>query len=289
MTIKVTCPACDEPYTLADDKAGKDVRCKHCDETISVPDPEAEREPKRRRKTESSGLSPLVWILTITGGVFLLLGCGALGAIGMMVYGITSAANRLASNMPGAEPKDMNEALKWLGEGGFKAENAAAWLERQPVDPGRRAEVVRALDKACQAQNGNPFARDKILNALAAWAGPSDTPLLVRSLDGGMNEKVLEVLVRNPTDEGARAVANQMDGLGFFKASETLKKMGPAAEDAVADLTLNGRNGTAKVEACRILEVIGTKKSVPKVRQAMQRDPILQYNGEQAIQKMQNR
>jgi predicted Zn finger-like uncharacterized protein len=289
MTIKVTCPACDAAYTLPDDKAGKGVRCKHCNETISVPDPEAEREPKRRRKRESSGLSPLVWILVITGGVVLLLGCGALGAIGIVVYGITSAANRLASNMPGAEPKDMNEAVKWLGEGGFRAENAAVWLERQPVDPGRRAEVFRALDKAYQAQGSNFFARDKILNSLAAWAGPGDTPLLVRSLDGGMNDKVLDVLARNPTDEGARAVANQMNGLGFFKASDTLKKMGPTAEDAVADLTLNGKDGTVKVEACRILEVIGTRKSVPKVRQAMQRDPILQYNGEQAIQKMQNR
>jgi predicted Zn finger-like uncharacterized protein len=286
MSIKVTCSVCDARYTLADDKAGKDVRCKSCNETITVPGPEEERAPRRRRR-ESSGIAPLFWILGITGAVFLLLFCGALGAIGIFVYGVTSAANRFAHNMPGSEPNDMNEAIKWLGDGGFKAEDAATWLERQPVDQGRRAEVVQALDRAYQGLN--VFNRDKILNALAAWAGPNDMPLLARSLDGGMNDKVLDALVRNPSDEGARAVAKQMNGLGFFKASDTLKKMGPTAEDAVADLTLNGKDGTVKVEACRILEVIGTKKSVPKVRQAMQRDPILQYNGEQAIQKMQNR
>jgi predicted Zn finger-like uncharacterized protein len=289
MPIKVTCPACDAAYTLAEDKAGKDVRCRRCNETISVPDPNEERQP--RRKSESSGYSPLFWILGITLGVFLLLFCGAVTAVGIFVYGIANAANRIVQNMPGAEPKDMNEALRWLSEGSFKAENAAAWLENQPVDLGRRAEVVRALEKAYQTQSANPFARDKFLNALVAWAGPNDAPILIRSLDNGMNMnyKVLDFLARNPTEDGARAVARQMNGLGFFKASDTLKKMGPTAEDAVADLTVTGKDGTVKVEACRILEVIGTKKSVAKVRQAMQRDPILQYNGEQAIQKMQNR
>jgi predicted Zn finger-like uncharacterized protein len=289
MPIKVTCPACDAAYTLADGKAGKDVRCRRCNETISVPDPEEESKP--RRKSESSGYSPLFWILGITLGVFLLLFCGAVTAVGLFVYGVANAANRIAQNMPGAEPKDMNEALRWLNEGSFKAENAAAWLEIQPVDPGRRAEVVRALEKAYQAQSNNPFARDKFLNALVAWAGPSDTPLLIRSLDNGMNmnDKVLDFLVRNPTEDGARAVARQMNGLGFFKASDTLKKMGPTAEDAVADLTLTGKDLTVKVEACRVLEVIGTKKSVPKVRQAIEREAALKYNGEQAIQKMQNR
>ena len=50
MSIKVTCPACDERYRLADDRAGKDVRCKRCNETISVPDPEAERLARLRKK-----------------------------------------------------------------------------------------------------------------------------------------------------------------------------------------------------------------------------------------------
>jgi predicted Zn finger-like uncharacterized protein len=298
MSIKVTCPACDEVYRLADDKAGKDVRCRRCNEIISVPDPDAE-ETKRKRprpQPQTSGMSTLYWILGIVGGVFLLLACGGAGCLGFVYYEAGKAREAFDAkvkeqqeNFPGAEPQDMNQALSWLDQGNVKAENAAKWLAKQPVDPGRRAEVVGKLDNAYQAQNSNFFARNSFLDALAKWASPSDTPLLVRSLDGGVNDKVVDFLVKHPTPEGARAAANLMNGNEFFKGSDMLKKMGPVAEDAAADLALNGQNLTVKIEACRVLEQIGTKKSVPKLQQAMQQEGAMKFNAEQAIKKMQNR
>jgi hypothetical protein len=145
------------------------------------------------------------------------------------------------------------------------------------------------LDRAYQVQSANFFARNNFLDALVVWATPADTPVLVRTLDGGVNDKVADFLVKHPTAEGARAAAKLMNDKDIFKGADMLKKMGPVAEDAAADLTLNGQNLTVKVQACSVLEQIGTRKSVPKVQQAIQIDGSLKFNGEQAIKKMQNR
>jgi predicted Zn finger-like uncharacterized protein len=300
MSIKVNCPACDEVYRLADDKAGKDVRCRRCNEIISVPDPDPDESRRRRpvpvSESQTSGSSTLYWVLGIVGGVLLLLTCGVVGCFGFMFYAAGKARENIEArvqeqqeNFPGTEPKDINQALNWLDQGNVKAENAAKWLVKQPVDASRRAEVVGKLDRAYQAPGVNIFPRNNILDALAAWAGPGDTPLLVRSLDGGANDKVVDFLVKHPTPEGARAAANLMNSKDMFKGADMLRKMGPVAEDAAADLTLNGQNVTVKVQACSVLEQIGTRKSVPKVQQAIQNEGALKYNGEQAIKKMQNR
>ncbi len=289
MTIKVTCPACDERYKLADDKAGKDVRCKRCNEVIAVPDPEAEAVVRRRPQPQSSsGMAPLFWILGIGGGVFVLLACMVLGGVALLGYGISNAASNVAADMPGAEPRDLNQALDWLKQrGGFKAENAAAWLAKQPVNAGRRAEVVQALDSGYQNRRGEVFVRDKFAEALAVWAGPGDEAVLIRTLDDDINDKVVDALVRSHSSAAAQAIAKKLNGLTFFKASDALKKMGPAAEDAVADVMLSGVGD--KYEALRILTQIGTRKSIPKVQEAMRRDGSLDFMGKQAIQAMQNR
>jgi len=51
MTIQATCPSCDREHTLADDMAGKKIRCKGCDEAFRVPDAD---EPPRKRRSASS-------------------------------------------------------------------------------------------------------------------------------------------------------------------------------------------------------------------------------------------
>src|SRR5260370_29711007 len=37
MSIKVTCPSCDEVFSVADNMRGKKVACRECDKTIVVP------------------------------------------------------------------------------------------------------------------------------------------------------------------------------------------------------------------------------------------------------------
>jgi predicted Zn finger-like uncharacterized protein len=303
MTIKVICPACDAPYTLSDDKAGKEVRCRRCNDVISVPDPEEDRLERRIGKPErSSGYSPLFWILGITGAVCVVLFCGAAVAIGLVAYGVASVAKQVsaemeqaATEMPGAVPKDIDEAILWLGQPGYKPENAAVWIGRQPANQARHAEVVMALDHAYQAPGINVFARDKILDALAAWAGPGDVPILVKSLDNGSNpagqanQRVVDALVKFKDPRGAEALAARLGSLDHFKAKEALEKMGPVAEDALGGVLLSSGNGTAKITALQILQQVGTRKSVPIVQQAMERDQGIKWQAENTIKAIQKR
>ncbi len=149
--------------------------------------------------------------------------------------------------------------------------------------------MIAAIDHNYDSATVGFFAKDTYLNALAAWAGPNDVPVLVRSLDVRFNPKVLDALVKYKNDEAARGVVKHMD-TEMFKASDTLKRMGPVAQDAVADFLLAEPNGkTPKWEALRILKVIGTPKTVPKVQEALRNDKAIDYDANQAIAAMQKR
>jgi hypothetical protein len=67
-----------------------------------------------------------------------------------------------------------------------------------------------------------------------------------------------------------------------------LRKMGAAAEDAVAD-QLFSANGTVRLEACRLLESVGTRNSVPRVREATRKYPELQFQADRSIKVMEKR
>ena len=54
MPIRTTCPNCRAAYTLADDLAGKKVRCKNCDEVIAVRGAAPAREAEQRIQKGSS-------------------------------------------------------------------------------------------------------------------------------------------------------------------------------------------------------------------------------------------
>jgi predicted Zn finger-like uncharacterized protein len=122
MAIKVTCTRCKAPYTLADNKVGKTVRCRECGNTFAVeeehahpretyrpaedsprhrfgPEPERERfreddRPRRRRRDDDdddwprassgSGTGLLIGLL-VGGGLLLLLLVGG-AVVGMIVY-----------------------------------------------------------------------------------------------------------------------------------------------------------------------------------------------------------
>ncbi len=309
MSIKVYCPACEEPHRLSDDKAGKSVRCQHCDERIPVPDLEDERPRRSRtRRRQSEDGAPVLLIVGIVGGLVLLV--AALIGFAVFTYQANRAGNPIAAVVPNPgpagfghnpapfgfhpvletrQPANVNEALKWLGEGGGRAEMAAAWLDKQPPDPAFRPQVIAALDRHYTSATVNVFGRETFLNAMGTWAGPDDVPVLVRSLDFAMNGKVLDALVRHKNDTAARGVVRKLGGLTFFDASAALKRMGPTAEDAVADFLLTTSDGTAKHEAARLLEIIGTRKSVEKMRQAMAHDGALEYQGKKTISMIQNR
>jgi predicted Zn finger-like uncharacterized protein len=110
MAIKTNCPHCDEAYTIADEQAGKKVRCKTCTTVFEVPvadegrqetlstdapprtarrdeDENCDDRPRRSRRSQS-GTPVWVWfaigggvllVLLLVGGVIVLFTTGVLG------------------------------------------------------------------------------------------------------------------------------------------------------------------------------------------------------------------
>ena len=71
MGIKVSCPHCDESYTVSDAKEGRTVRCRNCDEKIVVgrgrrsarDEDDYEEDDRPRRRSRSGGIPAWAWIL----------------------------------------------------------------------------------------------------------------------------------------------------------------------------------------------------------------------------------
>jgi predicted Zn finger-like uncharacterized protein len=328
MAIKVNCPSCRKAYALADGMAGKRVRCKECSETIVVPaaeedapvvefadkgpradaptarprrrdeedEDDRDRRPARPKKTASDGAKTAL-IVVLGVGFLVLIVCG--GAIAGVVYAVNRVMKSVDNTVntfkdevekANAPPKDVNEAVAWLNAPNDqfnRHKRAAEWLEKQPVEESKRAQVLLALANVA-VDNTDPFSRDAILNALAKWADATVVDALVRSLRDGVNDRVVEALVRLRDPRGAEGLANRLGTVDHQKAMAGLRKMGPAAEDAVAN-QLTSNNGTIRVEACRLLEHVGTRKSVPRLREAMQKYPELKFDGEKSIKAMEKR
>ena len=144
---------------------------------------------------------------------------------------------------------------------------ALSRLARTPADASRRAEVAQAIVPMLQEPDG--FTRADAAKALAVWGGPESTPALIVALkDTAFNVRwaVLDALkgLKDPQASEALAalVAEDKDR---GKAVDALKAIGPPAEDAVIPLLSNGED-RVRVEACKILQVIGSEKSVPMLR-----------------------
>jgi hypothetical protein len=249
---------------------------------------------RRPVQSEDAGIAKLlIWGAVGAVALILVLGCGGAGVVFYVVYsGVANVKKNVAPDFLGSQPKDVDEAIAWLGTNQPRRKNAAEWLEKQPVNAARRNDVVTALGRACQGE-GDPFTRGSLDAALSVWAGPEHVHILAGELENpgfAADGKLLDALGAIKSDAAARAIVKQWVAGKAFNAEDVLKKMGPAAEDAVADGLVSGQmNGTTKVRCCVILQVIGTRRNVAKVQQAMKADQLLQYDGGEAIKAMQTR
>jgi predicted Zn finger-like uncharacterized protein len=145
-------------------------------------------------------------------------------------------------------------------------------------EPGER--VRRKVSKALNAPllDKDPGVRGDALNAAKVWGSKENTATLLKLLEGNPLEKkpfgrdanVIEVLGIIKDPEAAPAVAKGL--ANFFErghAVKALKNMGSGAEEAVQPYLL-ARDGGVRAEACKILAVIGTAKSVNPLTMAAQ-------------------
>jgi predicted Zn finger-like uncharacterized protein len=143
----------------------------------------------------------------------------------------------------------------------FSQSDAAKWLEKEKVNEARRGEVVAALKGVIE--NRRPLIpRTDAVKALATWATRDDTPYFIALLDdndNGVKEETLYGLAKLKDPRAAEAIVavypHHRD-----PAREALRAIGPGAEAAVRTL-LNSQDNGIRIEACKLLKLIGTPAS----------------------------
>jgi hypothetical protein len=109
----------------------------------------------------------------------------------------------------------------------------------------------------------------------------------LKSSDYFTRESAIEGLARLKTEEAAEAIAERLGVFGDrMAASEALQRMGPVAESAVLK-QLDHEDWSVRQEACEILGKIGTQKSVPVLKQALNdSNGIVQHYALEALRRL---
>lgn len=137
-----------------------------------------------------------------------------------------------------------------------------------------RREKVAALLEAQMLSNEALSLRDAAAPAMALWAGKSTVPRLLRLLDENASQ--------SERDAAMQVFAKLKDERSVFpvirwiikdtdNVTKTLIEMGPVAEAEVVKL-LKERNPSVRTAAARIIQEIGTVKSLAGLKRASQ-DP----------------
>jgi HEAT repeat protein len=162
---------------------------------------------------------------------------------------------------------------------------AANFLAKVQVIPEQQQAVTRSLEGLCKSID--PNVRNAGLTALTVWCTAENIPTLAAALDNpdrGFNavpsKAIIDALMRFPKEaSSARALTRLLTNhFEKEKASQALKNMGPAAEDAVLEFLRSSTDHFAKVEALKIIGAIGTQKSIPVLTLIAQTDRGLQQD-----------
>lgn len=181
--------------------------------------------------------------------------------------------------------------LKSLASGDAEKIRSAAESVGRSVPGEHKREIARALG-GCLSQADEP-TRAAVAKALADWGTIAEAPLLVAALDDESQN-----VVRGAIDAlGRLRDPNAIDRLvGLIRerkarapAAEALRKIGRPAEPAVAEL-LKDSDWSLRLEACRILQVIGTALTLPDVEHLADADPniLVRRGAAEALEQIRN-
>ncbi len=158
------------------------------------------------------------------------------------------AVTKALHNLKSTNPRRRADAIRKL-------------TETLPDDK-HRAEVVKALEPLIH--EGDIFTRQNIVKAIGAWGNKDAVPILLDAMrDKDTRRAAMKALGRIKDERAAEPLAERLED--FFDrhdAAEALKQMGPVAEKAVL-ARLNHHDWQVRQPVCEILQVIGTKQSIP--------------------------
>ncbi|MFO0947884.1 MAG: protein kinase [Planctomycetota bacterium] len=197
---------------------------------------------------------------------------------------------------PNAEPttlseQQVNEMVAQLSSpDGGKAREAAEQLSRARREKEKQKQKVsKALETLLKS--GDVFTRTAAMKALKGWYVQDSVPAVFDMLDDEsffIRRDAMEILANEPSPQAAKRVADRL-GEDRHEASECLIKMGSVAADPVHPLTSDLDDGVRR-EACKILQQIGTRNSLPYLQRALRDpDPFVRQTAQKAIEAIERR
>jgi HEAT repeat protein len=147
--------------------------------------------------------------------------------------------------------------------------DAANALTRADANNARRGEVAKALEPLLD--DSDLGVRADGMRALALWATQENVPALIAALDKrDLKRPAMSALGKLKDERAVEPVAKHLLNLGDrAPASQALQAMGPLAEKEVVKYLQHADKGV-RIEACRILQTVGTKTSLPALKTVWQ-------------------
>jgi hypothetical protein len=181
-------------------------------------------------------------------------------------------------NPPPAEPVEPLSLLYSLIEDLNSNDNARAQraaerlLQMEPTV--ERPKVARALEK--QTANSWIFTRKAAIAALGVWGTKESVDVLLKLLhdhDHFSRVAAMEALTKLKDERATKPLAKLLLELGMRReATKALKQFGAMAEAAVLEV-LDQPDWPVRKEICQLIQEIGTRASLPKLRQCATGDP----------------
>jgi hypothetical protein len=161
---------------------------------------------------------------------------------------------------------------------------AASWVEQRDLKAPRLAALVKAVEPLVTEREADVFR--PALRALCKLGTPDNIPAFGAFLKSGIpyDRRELYVFLGKTKDPRAAALlVHELDARDRGVARDALKACGPAAEDAVCKL-LQSDKRQDRLDAVNVLQVIGTKASVPSLEKAKtDKDRMVQEGAKKAL------
>jgi len=141
----------------------------------------------------------------------------------------------------------------------------------------RQSKVAKTL--ARYAIRGNHFERSSAIEGLVFWATKKQVPMMIKLLKAEElqvnwpeKKKLIKALSRFPSSPVFIAIASQLTE--FTQEDEAIAALigfGSEAEQVVCQ-TLESHSADARKNAVKILQEIGTKRSLPALEKALKKE-----------------
>jgi HEAT repeat protein len=185
---------------------------------------------------------------------------------------VRAEAKQILTSYNSKENLRLSQALTEIKSPDADVRRAGAkWFAQAEVFAPRRGEAAQTLEGLLKDTEAG--VREPAIKALGAWGGKDNVPALIGLVthkDKETRHLALEALGKLKDERAVGPVAARLlNDTDRQFASAALIAMGTMCQPVVANCLSNAHRGV-RLEACRILEKVGTKDCVPSLEIAIQ-------------------